>query len=274
MVKRLLLVGGDRRMACLADRLEQQGFAVDTMGLRQKERIQNEGADVILFAYPFSVKNGLIPTLTGEPIKPDSVLESMGETSLLITGKGMEGYIPQEMPNLKRYTDAKNFEKRNAELSAEAAVCEAMLHCRFALMDAKALVTGYGLFGRALALRLKALGAQVWVAARREQQRLQAAGDGMRTVSIVEMADALPQMDLILNTVPARIFGEYHLKRIPKGCWLLELASAPYGFDADTAKAMGVSCVHLPGLPGRYSPESASLALYEAVMELMGEAGK
>lgn len=273
-MKKLLLVGGDRRMVCLAEQLEQQGFAVDTMGLRPKERVHNSGADAVLFAYPFSVKNGLIPTLTGEKLKPETLLDAIPQEALLITGKGMEGYIPQDIPNLKRYTDAGNFEKRNAELSAEAAVCEAMLHCRLALMDAKTLVTGYGLFGRALALRLKALGAQVRVAARREQQRLQAVADGMQAVSIVEMADVLPEMDLILNTVPARIFGEYHLKRIPKGCWLLEMASAPYGFDADTARAMGVSCVHLPGLPARYSPESAALALYEAVMELMGEAGK
>ena len=273
-MKKLLLVGGDRRMACLADRLEQQGFAVDTMGLRPNECVHKGGADAVLFAYPFSVRNGMIPTLTGEQFKPEKILESIGEATLLITGKGMEGYIRQDIPNLKRYTDAKNFEKRNAELSAEAAVCEAMLHCRLALMDAKVLVTGYGMFGCALAKRLKALGAQVWIAARREQQRLQAIADGMQAVSTVEMADVLPEMDLILNTVPARIFGEYHLKRIPKGCWLLETVSAPYGFDADTAKAMGVSCVHLPGLPARYSPESAALALYEAVMELMGEAGK
>ena len=272
-MKTLLLAGGDRRMACLAEKLEQQGFLVDTMGLRPKE-VHTRTADAVLFAYPFSVKNGRIPTLAGGPLKPEDVLKAVDPTALIIAGKGMEGYLRQDLPNLKRYTDAKNFEQRNAELSAEAAVCEAMLHCRLALMDAKVLVTGYGLFGRAVCLRLKALGAQVWVAARREKQRMQAVEDGMQAVSIVEMADVLAQMDLILNTVPARIFGEYHLKRIPKGCWLLETASAPYGFDADTAKAMGVACVQLPGLPARYSPESAALALYEAVMELLREADR
>lgn len=273
-MKRMLLVGGDRRMVCLAERLEKHGFAVETMGLRTQEGQHSGEAEAVLFAWPFSVRNGLIPTLTGEPLKPEEVLNGIGENAVLITGKGMEGYIRQDAPRLKRYTDAETFDQRNAELSAEAAVCEAMLHCHLALMDAKVLVTGYGLFGRALALRLKALGAKVCVAARREQQRLQAMAEGMQAVSIVEMAEMLPQMDLILNTIPARIFGEYHLKRIPRDCWLLELASAPYGFDADTARAMGVSCVHLPGLPARYSPESAAVALYEAVMELMGEAGK
>lgn len=270
-MKRLLLAGGDRRAVCLAKRLEQDGYSVETLGLQKEEKVHMEQADAVLFAYPFSVKNGLIPTLTEEKIKPEDVLAHIREDAAVITGRGMEGYIRQESPALKRYTNAENLDRRNAELSAEAAVCEAMLHSRLALMDAKVLVTGYGLFGRALALRLKALGAQVWVAARREKQRSQAVEDGMQAVSIVDMTDALPEMNLILNTIPARIFGEYHLKQIPKDCWLMELASAPYGFEMDTARAMGISCVNLPGLPARYSPESAALALHEAVKELLGE---
>ena len=149
-----------------------------------------------------------------------------------------------------------------------------MLHSHLALMDSKVLVTGYGLFGRALALRMKALGAEVWIAARREKQRVQAAEEGMKTVSIVEMTDVLPDMDLILNTIPARIFSEYHLKQLHKNCWLLELASAPYGFDMDTARALGVSCTALPGLPARYSPVSAAKALHEAVCGLLGRCEK
>ena len=141
-------------------------------------------------------------------------------------------------------------------------------------MDAKVLVTGYGLFGCALAKRLKALGANVWVAARREVQREQAVADGMQAVSILDLADVMPQMDLILNTIPARIFGEYHLKQSPMGCWLLEMASAPYGLDMDTARALGVSCALLPGLPARYAPASAAIALHEAVVELLGRCEK
>ena len=271
MDKRILLVGGDRRAKCLAEILERDGFSVDTIGLCKKENVHMDQADAVLFPYPFSVKNGLIPTLTEEKIRPEDVLGRVREDARLITGRGMEGYIRQDSRNVKHYANAAGFEKRNAELSAEAAVCEAMLHSHLALMDANVLITGYGMFGRALALRLKALEAHVWIAARREQQRAQAASDGMQTVSIVEMADVLAHMNLILNTIPARIFGEYHLKQIPKECWLLELASAPYGFDMDTARAMGVSCLNLPGLPARYSPLSAAMALREAVLELLEE---
>ena len=247
---------------------------VETLGLCQDEQVHMEEADAVLFPYPFSVKGGLIPNLTDERIRPEEILEGIKLGIPLICGRGMEGYVPQDSFQMKRYTDAAMFEERNAELTAQAAVCEAMLHSQLALMDTNVLVTGYGLFGRAVAKKLKVLGAEVWVAARRQAQRDQATADGMHAISVIEAADVLPQTHLILNTIPARIFAEYHLKQIPKGCWLLELASAPYGFDLDTAKALGVSCALLPGLPARYAPESAAKVLHDAVVELLGRCWK
>lgn len=275
-MQNLLLVGGDRRALCLAELLEKDGYTVETLGLRAEDgqHVHMDQADAVLFPYPFSVKGGLIPTLTDERIRPEDILANIREGTRLIVGRGMEGYAAQDSFCLKRYADASMLEKRNADLSAEAAVCEAMLHSRLALMDANVLVTGYGLFGRALALRLKALGAEVWVAARRQAQREQAATDGMNAVALSEMADVLPRMNLVINTIPARIMDEYHLKWIPQDSWLLEMASKPYGFDMDTAKALGVSCALLPGLPARYAPLSAAMALHEAVIELLGRCGE
>lgn len=270
-MKRLLLVGGDKRAVYLADLLRREGYSVQTLGLSDDETVTWEAMDCVLFPYPFSVKNGRIPMLEEFKIAPEEVLAKIPQTASVIAGRGLEGYIAQESGRMKRYTDAEGFEKRNAELSAEAAVFEAMMHCRVALMDSRVLVTGYGLFGKAIAARLKTLGAEVWIAARREAQRLQAIEEGMKTVSILDMADVLPRMDLIMNTIPARVFCEYHLKRLRKECWLMELASAPYGFDLDMAKALGVQCVLLPGLPAKYSPRSAAMALRDAVVQLLEE---
>lgn len=275
-MQNLLLAGGDRRALCLAELLEKDGYTVKTLGLRAEDgqHVHMEQADAVLFPYPFSVKGDLIPTLTDERIHPEDVLANISQGTPLIAGRGMEAYAAQESFCLKRYADAAMLEKRNAELSAEAAVCEAMLHSRLALMDAKVLVTGYGLFGRALALRLKALGAEIWIAARRQAQREQAETDGMNAVSISQMAEILPRMHLVLNTIPAQIMDEHHLKLIPQDCWLMEMASKPYGFDMDIAKALGVSCVLLPGLPARYAPLSAAMALHDAVIELLGRCGE
>jgi len=271
-LKRILLVGGDRRALLLSGLLADDGYTVETIGLTDsdQEKVHIGQADAVLFPYPFSVKAGCVPVLEGDSIRPEEILMQLKKDACILSGAGLAGYVPQKTFRWMRYTDAPEFAERNAALSAEAAVCEAMLHGRLALMDMQILVTGYGLFGRALAQKLRALGAKVWVAARREAQRNQAVADGMKALSLQELETVLPRMNLVLNTIPANILDEHLLKRIPRDCWLLEMASAPYGFDRELAKALGVSCAHLPGLPARYAPASAALILYDAVRELLG----
>lgn len=279
MVKRLLVAGGDRRMLLLAGMLENAGYEVHTLGLKNGDEKQNgiAQADVLLFAYPFSVKNGFIPTLTGVKLEAENVVEKIKGHPLVIGGRGLEPYAlsrdtrPQRF-HLKQYAQAEGFEEKNAAVSAEAAVYEAMLRLEYALMDIHVLVTGYGAFGRALALRLHALGARVCIAARREEAREQARRDGLEAVRMEEMAKVLACVDLVMNTVPARILDEKALRCLSPQTWLMELASAPYGFDRDLAHALGLRTALLPGLPAAYAPFSAALALKEAVLSLLKEA--
>lgn len=279
MIRKLLLAGGDRRMLLLAPMLKQLGYEVDTMGLvpGDEDLSKTAQADAVLFPYPFSVKNGVIPTLTGLRLKPETVLESVRENIPVLAGRGLEPYVFSSGAALRglrvmRYTCASGFEEQNAAISAEAAVHEAMLRLDRALMDTCILVTGYGAFGRALAGRLRALGAHVWVAARRREIRELAAQDGMETAPFEELLTVLPEMQMVLNTVPAQVMGERELRCMRPDTWLLELASAPYGFDRDLAHALGLRTALLPGLPALYAPVSAALALKNAVTLLLKEA--
>lgn len=94
----------------------------------------------------------------------------------------------------------------------------------------------------------------------------------MRAASLSELPALAGRMDMALNTIPARVLGTEALAALPKGAWLLELASAPYGFDRDAAAAMGLNVEVLPALPARYAPRSAARALKQVSMELLREA--
>ena len=78
---------------------------------------------------------------------------------------------------------------------------------------------------------------------------------------------------MLLNTIPAQVVGERTLQALGAGKWILELASAPYGFDRDLAKALGLCCDVLPGLPARYAPISAARAVKRAIVRALSEAG-
>lgn len=272
MVQRLLAVGGDRRSLFMVENLRRMGFQVQTLGLEMEDEQhwKPEDADALLFPYPFAVRNGCVPTASGLTIHPEDVLSRVQTGIPVLAGKGLEGYVQEDFP-LKRYMNAGAFGAVNAEISAEAAVFEAMKRTERALMEMRVLVTGYGLFGRALAKKLRMLGAEVWIAARREEQRLLAAEDGMRAVDICGLQDVVGEMDMIFNTVPARILREETLHRLKTNVWILELASAPYCFDPEQARDLGLKFEVLPALPARYAPASAGKALAEAAAQLLVE---
>jgi len=275
---RLLMVGGDRRSLMLEPLLRQDGHEVHTLGLHadDERNMDIQWAEALIFPYPFAVKNGLVPALSGITLHAEDVLQRAEDGVRILAGKGIEPYaLTAEMLHKKfrllRYGDDELLSQQNADLSAEAALCEAMQRTERALPDMKVLVVGYGLFGRSLARRLRLLGAEVWIAARRMEQRLLASGDGMHAVAIREIENLMPETDMVLNTVPAQVIGERAMERLRRGSWMLELASAPYGFDRETAAAMGIQCEVLPALPARYAPMSAALALKTATDRLLEE---
>ena len=273
MIGNLLMVGGDRRALALEKLLEEDGYSVDTLGLHEGDEAtaRPSAAQAVLWAYPFSARDGCVPTMTGMTLHPEDLLKQLPDHIPLLLGRGIksvEGYL------CKSYEENQALVQRNAEISAEAAVSEVMQRTERALMDMTVLVIGYGRFGRALAQRLKALGTEVWVAARREEQRLIAASDGMKPVDIHEMHDVLSSIHMVLNTVPAQVMGERELRAMQPECRILELASAPYGFDRETTKKMGIQYEILPALPARYAPLSAARALEKTVVHLLEEMQK
>ncbi len=281
LLKRLWLVGGDGRMLRLSRMLAQQGYEVRTLGLTPGDEQTADGAwaHAVLFPYPYAVRDGLVPTLTGLSLHPEDVLRDVPDNTPLLAGAGLEKYILDDAVRSKRlrlmlYGSYRPFLDANAALSAEAAVAEAMKRTDEALMDMTVLITGYGRFGRALAQRLKALGADVWVAARRDAQRLLAMSDGMRAVALEDIVHIAPRLRRVRNTIPARGLDEETLCARPKHCCLLELASAPYGFDRAAAEALGHTAEALPALPARYAPQSAARALRDACVRLLLEASK
>ncbi len=160
------------------------------------------------------------------------------------------------------------YTQENGLLTAEGALFTAVARMNRALRGAQCLVIGYGRIGKALTGLLRGLGAAVTVAARREESRREA---GENSVSIQDMPQALPRMDVIFNTVPAPVLGEKELRNVNPQCVLIDLASAPYGIDRDAAEALGFRAFLESGLPGRYCPLSAAETLLN-YMEREGSA--
>lgn len=136
---------------------------------------------------------------------------------------------------------------------------------------AAVLVLGFGPVGRALAVRLAALGARVTVAARRPVQRAMAEELGLRAVPLTELAAAAAAFDTVVNTIPAPVLTAAVLAALPKGCLIVDLASKPGGTDFAAARRLGHTALHALSLPTVWAPETAGEALARTVQAILQE---
>lgn len=129
-------------------------------------------------------------------------------------------------------------------------------------------VTGFGRVGTAVAAELQTHGCTVTVAARRAEARADAQKAGCKACTIEALRENLSDFDIVVNTVPARIFSAEAFKNAPNVQYM-ELASAPYGMDLEAAKAFGVTAVNAQSLPGKYLPYEAAHIVGEKIKSFL-----
>ena len=265
---RLLAVGGDARMQGAVDAARKAGW--DCLHMEDGVLHEALGCDVLMLPWPYSFKNERLVTAPGcKGEEKAKVLAAMPPCRLALYGGGV---LPQELSaageTLNPQTD-ELFLRRNAQLTAEGAICRAMQKMERALLSSTCLITGYGRIGQELTVRLVAMGAFVIVCARNEMQMRAAHAQGAHPVPLGQLGSAAFTADVIFNTVPARIMGEDVLAMVGKEALVMELASAPYGVDIEAAKRIGVHVEIESGIPGRYAPLDAGAALFEAAQRAL-----
>ncbi len=166
------------------------------------------------------------------------------------------------------YMTLEEVQLRNAIPSAEGAIALAMRELDVTLDGANTAVLGYGRIGKALAKRLKALGACVSVAARKQVDLTRVRCDGYQGIQLCgEKLTVLQKgYDVIFNTAPARILDEAYLSRLDKQTLLIELASAPGAWSPEVAAALGLRVIYAPGLPAKYAPRTAGRLIAEVIL--------
>lgn len=168
---------------------------------------------------------------------------------------------------------------RNAIPTAEGCIGLLMQHRRRTLWGSGLLVLGYGRIGRALAVRLAALGAQVTVAARSAAQRAAAETEGAAAISLEKLPAAAPNFDALVNTIPAPVVTAGVLRSLGQNLGggpplVIDLASRPGGTDFEAAKALGIPALHALSLPARCAPATAGAFVGQTVLDILHERGE
>lgn len=169
----------------------------------------------------------------------------------------LDGYHKVDLLRDARYV------ARNAAITADCAIRIAAREIPVIFEDCAVLVVGWGRIGKCLASQLKAMGARVTVACRKESDRAMAEALGYGTEDSGRLLHSLCRYRLIFNTAPSPVLTQAQLAHCREDCVKIDLASQP-GIE-------GENVIRALGLPGKLTPESSGLLIAKTVIRLFAE---
>lgn len=275
---KILICGGDERSVLLAGLLQNDGheilcFCLDGAALPDGCRSVSSpvGADAVILPVPAEDGRGLLNAPLGDrPCRVEHILDCAGSGAMIIgggLGAQIKAAAAQRGMEIYDYMRCPEFTVRNAAISAEGAVSELMSKTKTALCDMRILVVGWGRIGKLLINKLSALCPALYLMSRSSESRALARELGCTSLAPDCPPGLLGCFDVVINTAPAPVIAD--LRAFRDSCILLELASAPGGIDVACADKLGLELCVLRGLPGRYAPESAARAVYDAVSGIL-----
>lgn len=269
MEETLWMVGGDARSFWAAQHLRNQRLTVMTHGVPKLSDAPLPTAfSALVLPFP-SFRGALVRGSSAVPV--EELLCRAGKQTRVfggLFGIWREAFESRGAHVIDLY-DTEPLTTANAIPTAEGALALAVERSPITLHNASCLVIGYGRIGKLLARRLQALGASVTVAARKPGDRALAEAFGMQSEVTGRYLHGLGQYDFVFNTVPAATLNEAQLRRLPPECMLIELASPPYGIDAEACKRLGLFYVLASGLPGQYAPKTAGSLYAQSILDLL-----
>ena len=253
------VIGGDVRQACIARALEKKGYTVKVYGENADLLNCTKGVNVIILPLPVTA-DGI--TIKNTDITFDEFFENINKKSIIFGGN-IPNIINLKSPcSIIDYYKSERLKSKNAYLTAEGAIPYIINGTKKSLKDCKILITGFGRIAKCLAYLIKPFAEDVTVGLRSRKDMALLDALNFKSTDIYSLG-SLEEYDVIINTVPARVL-EKGIETVNKDCYVLELASAPYGFDVENTK--GINFELGASLPGKISPESAGIEILNCIL--------
>ncbi|MBQ8503775.1 MAG: hypothetical protein IJ491_05805 [Clostridia bacterium] len=274
MNEKILIIGGDSRQKHLTDILSQKGYNCQ----RENCTVGNvysglKNAKVVILPIPFSSDGKLIYSDNPDFKLDAAELSEFIKPEQLVFGGMIKGEVKDifERNNViyKDICDYGYFIKFNAFLTAQGALRLLLNNTGSLIVGKKVLITGFGRVGKALALILKNVNMDVYIAARSKEQLVEADCLGLKTVNLKEMSTVIYLFDYIFNTVPENIFSEADISCQKDDSIYFELASKPFGAEKSFFAKENKKYVFAGGLPGKYVARSAAGIIAELVEHML-----
>lgn len=234
-----------------------------------------DGADIALFPIPGIAPDGglFAPVMKERLIPTREALAGMRKPGHIILGWGDA--------NLKGHCEALGITLHEYEWDVDLmllrgpAIVEGVLkvlieNTDITIHNANILLAGQGTIGSLLTRTLYALGARVNVAARNPVQRAAAYAAGAHAWTLEDLPTLLPQMDIVIGSVPKQLVGHDLLTTLRPGTLLVDVAAPPGTIDREAAAKLGLKAIWARGMGAR-APVTVGRSQWSGISRRIGE---
>lgn len=262
-MKKITVIGGDNRLKIVKEHLKSQGYTVDTLGLYEDDNGDITTSKILILPVP-TTKDGLnvFTPLTKRKIPLSFIAENTTNEQLILSCN-----YTFENKRCIDYGSLDSYALLNAVPTAEGAIKIAIENTPYTLWRSTALVIGYGRVGKILADRLKNMGCDVTISARKPSDLSLAEALGFKYINTEHLNLQPLSYNIILNTVDVKVISDEALKGI--NCDLLIELSTKGGFSLSAAQEYGLKAIKAPGLPGITAPQTAAEILSNTVTHII-----
>ena len=232
MNRQTILLISDMRQVYLAEILTKKGINVRCLDIRNSETVSEQLEKLKSFLVEADM---LILPIPVSKVPEQKILNDILNKNLINDTRVLGGCFSEEQVELLKRRDIHYLDfmedqvvtEENAVATAEGTITELVANSPYNIDEAKIIVAGYGCCGRAIAERLKALGARVTVLARRREVRKAAKKEGFYAVDFAFGPEEAMGAAMLVNTVPAPVITRTIIRELPRDAYICLLYTSP-----------------------------------------------
>lgn len=265
--KNIIILGGDKRFEWVKTQLSDKGFSVCECKSETELLSHTENGKTVVLPLPVS-RDGVNINMNCErkPISLKTLVSCLEKGDTVIGGivsPQLKAELIKKGVAVFDYYDGEMINE-NAVLTAKA-LLNVFSENDIDFHNMRSLITGFGRTARATADLFFAENCDFSICARSEQAEKEAKNKDYNFFYLDALPDKIKDYRLVINTVPALILNEKVLSEADKSTVIVDIASAPFGADENTAKAFSIKLIRALSLPGKYCPRQAGALIADRI---------
>ena len=228
------------------------------------DMLKNKNIKIFKFDFEntFNISNGDVVVLSPAFKWNEELANKLPNNISVICGKVSEQVLNIFNTKQIKYFNLmgdEDFVLKNAILTAEGMLADLILNTNMSIFDANILVLGGGRVAKAVGVLFNKLGLNFDMSMRDNFKLLEGQLVCKNLINWQNYKKELTNYDVVINTIPVKLFEKEDLTNFKKNSVLFELASVKCLQD----EANNFKYVLCPALPSKYTPQSAGKLIFD-----------